>query len=361
MSSCHKRRVVQVGAAVALTAGACLFAFGPGLPAAAESESHLLRATSAHVSHGPQLAAAAFAEREAAVFSAKRPGKGKGLRGATFAAITSQDNPLAIRLSKNGKRVDRIAFHWDAKCTSGDTFTFGDIMAPTAKPPSGPVAEDPYLPLSNSGGFKGSALVIRDLGKGRLGTLSQEISGKLTASKGAGTWSAHFEAVDVASGQKVDTCDTGTIRWTAPKPQSLYFAGATSRNEPVVVQLNRTRRTVRVFRIGWRADCLAAGAPPGSAPVSSLATGDALADFPIRRGKFADKFSNTYRRPDGGTNKFDYEVSGRVGRKKASGSFRGLLTSLGSNGVTEGTCDSLKLKWAADVGPGSVKRKGRRR
>jgi hypothetical protein len=296
--------------------------------------------------------------QETAAFSAKRA---NGLRGATFGALTSQDNPLAIRLSSNGMRVERIAFHWDAKCTSGTVFSFGDILAPTAKPPSGPVGEDPYLPLSKSGSFKGSTLAVRDLGNGRMATLSQVISGKLGESNGAGTWSAHLDAVDVASGQKVDTCDTGTIKWTAPKPQTLYYAGATSQDEPLVLQLKKNRRTVRSFRIGWTADCFAAGAPPGSPPLNVFSVGEALANFPIKADKFGDTFSNTYARQDGGANKFDFEVTGKVGKKKAGGSFHALMTSTSSSGVTEGTCESPKVTWNAKQGPGKARLKHKRR
>jgi len=309
-----------------------------------------VRASGSHLREAPRAPAGAFSAKAA-----------KRLRGATFGAITSQDNPLAIRLSGDGKRVDRIAFHWDANCTSGKVFSFGDILAPTAKPPSGPVGEDPYLPVSKSGSFKGTALTVRDLGGGRLGTLSQVISGTVSSSKGAGTWSAHFEAVDVMSGQKVDTCDTGTIRWAAPKPRTLYLGGATSQNEPVVVQLNSNRHTVRVFRIGWSGDCVPAGAPPGSPPTDSFSVGEALAGFPVKDGKFGDTFSNSYTRKDGGKNKFDYEIAGTVGQKKASGSFHVLMTSTNSSGVTEGTCASPKVTWSAKAGPGEVRSKHKRR
>jgi hypothetical protein len=245
-----------------------------------------------------------------------------------------------------------VGIYWEAKCNSGDTLPGGGIQA-SPKPTAMPLTEQPFLPLDRSGRFKGSTLRVVDTGKGHLIVQIQDLSGKLGASKGSGSWHAHYDIVDVQSGQKVDECDTGTLSWTAPKPQHLLYGGATSQGTPAVVQLRPDRRKVRVFRIAWSAPCADGGV---------FAFGDALEDFALsRRGKFGDKFSESYTRPDGGRNVFDYEVAGTVGKKKASGTFHVRRTETDSSGATTSTCDSPKVTWKAKVGPGNDRRKHRGR
>jgi hypothetical protein len=278
---------------------------------------------------------------------------GAALRGATFAGSTSQDSPIVVEVSKDGKRVAALSIYWEAKCDSGETLPGAGFEA-SPKPTPMPLSEHPYLPLDKSGRFKGSSLRVADPGSGRLIVQTQDLSGKLGASKGSGTWHGHYDIVDAQSGQKVDQCDTGTFRWNAPKPQNLFYGGDTSQGTPAVVQLNSNRRKVRVFRIAWSAPCSSGGI---------YVLGDALDNFPLsRRGRFADKFSPSYTRPDGGKNVFDYEVAGTVGKRKASGTFHVRVTETDASGATISTCDSPKVTWKAKAGPGEdrKKRRGRR-
>jgi hypothetical protein len=258
----------------------------------------------------------------------------------TYAGTTSQDNPVVIQLSRDRKRVTRLAIHWDAKCQSGDQLPLGFVVDTSARPTPEPVSEKPYVPVAKNGRFKGTAARVRPLSGGaRVGTLIQDFAGKVGKASAAGTWSAVLAVVDVQTGQKVDECSTGAVRWTAPKPQNLYYGGTTSKGEPVVVQLSRNRRSVGAFRIGWSADCT---------PDGFFSIGDALANFRLSRsGGFKDTFPQTYTRPDGSKNKFDYELAGRVGRSKASGTFHARVTDIASAGTTTSTCDSPRLTWTA--------------
>jgi hypothetical protein len=264
-------------------------------------------------------------------------------KGATFAGSTSQDSPVVVELSRNGKRVARIVIHWEVEC-GGATLPGGGVLVAASQPSSEPVSEHPYLPLSSNGSFKGTWIRAAALSTGRIVTVIQDFGGKLGSSKGAGTWDANITIVDPTSGAKVAECNTGTIRWKTPKPQALFYGGSTSQTLPVVVKLSRDLRTVRMFRIAWTAHCT----PAGVYLADSFFLGDALDDFHIsRRGKFGDSFSDSYTSKDGGRNKFKYELSGTVTRAKAKGTFRAQLIDTDNKGTTTATCDSAKIAWSA--------------
>jgi hypothetical protein len=319
-----------------LLAASILTVLATGLlapPAALTSEPQPRQPAEAATLINPVLAVGGSLGHQPTALAAAVP------KGATFAGSTSQDSPVVIQVSRDGKRVARLVIYWEAKCTSGETLPGGGFEA-SAKPSDKPVSEHPYLPLDRSGRFKGSSLRVGDLGGGRVVVQTQDMSGKLGSSKGAGTWHAHYDIVDVQSGQKVDECDTEALRWTAPKPQGLFYGGETSPpGTAVVVQLSPDRRKVRVFRIGWSAPCT---------PEGVYFLGDALDNFRLsRRGRFGDRFSESFKRQDGGRNKFDYEIAGTVRRTKASGSFHVHVTETDTSGATTATCDSPKITWSA--------------
>lgn len=284
-------------------------------------------------------------------------------KGATFGGSTSQQSPVVVQLSRDGRKVARLVVRWEAECTSGKFYPFAGILVGTAGPPTQPAQPGNANPffgnaVSRAGSFKGTGLSVQAIGQGPpapdlIGVVTQDVGGRLGSSSGGGTWRGHAEVVDPASGQKVDDCQTGLLKWKAPKPQSRFYGGATSAEEPVVVQVSRNRRSVREFAIGWAATC---------SPMGDFEIADSLIDFRIdRRGSFGDKFTNRYTTESGGENKLDYELRGKVGRAKASGTFEVLLTNTNSAGATTAVCDYPQVTWSAKVGPGKAKRKRAKR
>jgi hypothetical protein len=291
-------------------------------------------ASEAHSPQGPPGTGPRYA-REPASLSRGLPGR------ATFAGGTSDESPFVLTLSPDGRRVSLLVIHWDAKCTSGETFPFGDVLVATrrAPPTSGPVRGNPYFgkPIGRTGSFKGTSLSTIEF-ETATANVTQEIRGKLGKSKGTGTWKAHVDVRDKQSGQSTDACDTGTLRWTAPKPQTAFYGGVTTQLEPVVVQLSRNRRSVRLVRIGWAAACVPAG---------GFAIGDALEKFPLKRGRFGDRFSQSFPIEGGGQRTLDYELTGTVRRKRARGTFKARYKEVDANGTTTGDCVSPKISWRA--------------
>jgi hypothetical protein len=80
----------------------------------------------------------------------------------------------------------------------------------------------------------------------------------------------------------------------------------------------------------------------------SVLAGDALDDFPLSHsGRFGDTFTQRYPTNDGGENRFDYRIAGKVGRTSASGTFHVVMTATDQDGAVTATCTSPQLRWAA--------------
>jgi hypothetical protein len=239
-----------------------------------------------------------------------------------------------------GGKIKSVSIFWYAHCSSGDRFDFGGPITTVASRPA--IIADGQNVLvgarvAKSGRFKGRGLGSVDLG-GSSGALSERVQGKLAANAAFGSFRAQIDMVDKRTGKHVDSCDTGTISWKAPVPQSLYYGGSSTQGEPVVLQLSRDRRHVNLFRIAWFAQC---------SSESSLDYGDALAYFDMSRGgSFGDTFTQTYPDDSGGQAEYAYVLNGKVGRRSASGSFHVVATFTDSSGAVTDTCTSPAIQWS---------------
>jgi hypothetical protein len=259
----------------------------------------------------------------------------------TYGGATSQDSPVVVQLSRDRKRVASTGVHWEAACASGMSVTYGGTLKPTGPAPA-VIPPDTHFftpkPVSKSGSFSGSSVGNLDFNT-HQGNVTQEVRGKLGAKKGSGTWHAHVDVIEKATGNKVDDCDTGALKWSAPGPQDLVYGGATSAGEPFVLIMRKDRKEVAELRIGWSAPC---------DPSGFFQIGDDLVRFPTSRtGAFGDVFTQTFPADGGGTNVFDYSIAGKVGKTKASGTFQVKLTRKDSAGTVTQTCDQGTVRFSA--------------
>jgi len=68
----------------------------------------------------------------------------------------------------------------------------------------------------------------------------------------AGTYQAKIVLRDDATGAEIGTCDTGVLRWTGRSSRGRVYAGKTSQDQPMVVELDKARSTVDQVRFGWQ-------------------------------------------------------------------------------------------------------------
>jgi hypothetical protein len=246
--------------------------------------------------------------------------------GAVYGGKTSQNDPFALVLSHDGKRVAKQVMDIEGTCTSGMLLNSGGSITPT------------NLRVGKTGTLKGTVLSSVNTGT-ETGKVTVDLKGKLGSSRGSGTAHVHIDFVNKQTGTTTDSCDTGTLRWGATAAKGRVYGGSTSTGEPVVVELSRDLRRVSTLRIGWGAPC---------SPQGGFHIGDALGNFPLStRRTFGDSFSMTVPADGGGQDKFDYQVQGKVGKSKASGRLQVHITSTDTSGATVVTCDSGVVSWRA--------------
>jgi hypothetical protein len=123
--------------------------------------------------------------------------------GTVYGGVSSQDFPVVIQTSRNGRRVTDAMIAIRATCTSGGFF----------------VIPDGYRDLSVSKKRKFRASFGPTTQRNDDGTTTDfegSISGSLNKArtKASGKWS--FKATDHdAAGAVTDTCDSGSISWSA--------------------------------------------------------------------------------------------------------------------------------------------------
>jgi hypothetical protein len=240
-----------------------------------------------------------------------------------------------------GTQVRSVSIFWYAKCSSGKGFDFGGPITAVQSPPSSIASGQNFLldgRVARNGRFKGKGLGSVDLGDSSA-ALSERVQGKLSANAAVGTFSVHIDIVDGKTGNAADSCDTGSVSWRAPAPQSLFYGGSSSQGQPAVLQLRADRRQVKAFRIAWFADC---------SSQNSVDFGDAFGDFKLTRsGSFGDAFSQTYPDDAGGHIDYAYVLRGKVGRRNASGRFHVVVTMHDASGAVTDTCTSPTVRWSA--------------
>lgn len=195
--------------------------------------------------------------------------------------------------------------------------------------------------LSRRGKFRATGRGTERFG-GATGAVSEQISGTVRRNGSAsGTYRATVEILDNASGAPLTTCDTGDVAWTARSSRGRIFAGRTSQEQPVVLELDAGGQSIRHLRFAWFAPC---------APEGGIMWGDRLSNRRLSGGSFTETFQQTATSPDGYRELTDYDVDLSVGKTKASGDFSVKLTVLDPAGATFATCDTGSITWSARSG-----------
>ena len=109
--------------------------------------------------------------------------------------------------------------------------------------------------LAPDGTFSATSTGVDRTGPRVTSTVNQTVTGRLAGTEASGTWRADVELVDRASGELITECSTGALRWRAPDPQRLYYAGYTSQQAPVTIQLPPGRGRIARFRTLAKVSC----------------------------------------------------------------------------------------------------------
>ena len=287
----------------------------------------LALAGAAAASRGPVLRVA----RPNRVYHLAKPvtGASRVPIGDTYGGATSAGDPLVVQTTPKGKAIARIVDQWFASCTSGKTLPFASAL---------PAASKQAPTVDAHGRFDAAVQGSADLGTA-TGNVTEEVKGRLGQRRSTGALAAHADVFDKQSQQKIDDCNV-SVTWHFGR-QDLVYGGATDQQAPVVLQLSKSRQKVASFLIGWGANCSNGGVVYG--PLTG-----AFGSFPLsRRHAFGSRFTETLPTATGGRGKFDYDVKGKVGNSRATGTFAMGLNQTDAFGGTVATCSVAKEHWSA--------------
>ena len=249
----------------------------------------------------------------------------------TYGGHTNGGEPIVFRV--RGHRVNTIVLQVHADCASGAFFpaatTIGGGTKSTAPAINGGR-------LSKSGKFSSTAAGTADLGN-ETATVLLAVNGKLGAKHSSGGVGVDISVTDKASGQETDHCQA-TEKWEATVPERRVFGGSTTQDTPVVIELNRSRTSVRTFWFGVFADCM---------PDGAINPSDAITNFGIRKHRFGDSFSDEGDDGSGGRLHVDYALKGKIGRSRASGTIQITAIDRDAQGNVTSNCPSGAGPWAA--------------
>jgi hypothetical protein len=245
---------------------------------------------------------------------------------ATYGGATSSGAPFVLKLARGGKRFDKVGLITRLQCTSGQEFAMSLYLTPAKHK------------VGRTGKFRLALLATADAGDGQSTmAASAGVVGKVRPGRATGTIQLHVDFVKTQDGSKLDSCDSVRERWSAKAAPGRIFGGVTSAHAPVVVQLSSNRRKVTDLRIAWYAPCTN----------DLFFAADDLTNFPIDpNGQFGDTFPIEGDMADGTHARLDYEVKGKVGKRKASGQLHVTVALTAPTGETN-NCDSGPISWSA--------------
>ncbi|MCA1679709.1 MAG: hypothetical protein LC777_12555 [Actinobacteria bacterium] len=134
---------------------------------------------------------------------AAAPRKDAGYQGASTQKSGNLTLPASLRVSKDGKKVNRFNLQWTARCDApGGRGSLDGLFVTQNKN------------INSQGSFSYLATVNQDLGGGQKATFMIELKGRFTSKTVArGTFRVRGSIKD-AAGAQVDTCSSGNITWS---------------------------------------------------------------------------------------------------------------------------------------------------
>jgi hypothetical protein len=261
---------------------------------------------------------------------------------AVFGGSTRSADPIVVKADPELTELRTLAISWRGECGDGAGFPDARELTP-AEPVAGfaPGPDELLVSRNAKGRFAGTQLGAVDLGTA-VAAVVVDVSGKLKPKRASGTLSATVKIADKATGAEITSCQTKQT-WVASRSPGIILGGRTSQGEPLVVRLNTARTRVSDVITVWRAPCAPSGGyfrVPGH-----------FVNFPLKRtGGFGNPFSDDAPIDAGGKRHWDYSVSGRVGKAKATGTLAVKVSDNDAAGTSVDVCDTGRVSWKATTG-----------
>jgi hypothetical protein len=283
--------------------------------------------------------AAAFIVAAALAFIATPPAFSAN---GVFGGSTSAGEAIVITTDAKAKKLRSAVISWEASCQDGTYFPVASDLTPVAPEPGfSPRPDDLLISRNAKGRFAGTQLTARSVGA-LTALVAVDLSGKLLRTLGSGKLRATVSIIDDA-GTEITTCETGTLRWSASRSAGRIYGGKTTQDAPIVVRLDRKRKTVTDLFVGWDTETC-------EPPENYMRFGERYRGLTVRSGRFASTDDDSYPTDDGGKFAYHYELAGSVARRSVKGSLHVTVTGSDAAGATTLTCDSGQVSWKVATG-----------
>ncbi|MDP9347494.1 MAG: hypothetical protein M3P44_17620 [Actinomycetota bacterium] len=262
---------------------------------------------------------------------------------AVFGGSTTDGEAIVLTADKAAKKLRSAVIAWSAKCGDGKYLPWATEVTPaSASPGFSPAGRDLLMSRNRKGRFAGKQVLGLNFGE-LSAAVKVTMDGQLRAKGASGTLSAQATIIDSTTGTIQTTCRTGRLRWKASRAPGHIYGGRTSQDEPIVAKLDARRKRVTDVLVSWSSPC---------SPEGSLRFSEALRNFPAAStGRFGNTWDETFKVvPDGGSRRFDYSLTGKLGRRSARGTFRVAVAETDAAGATRATCDTGGITWKATTG-----------
>jgi hypothetical protein len=248
--------------------------------------------------------------------------------GGTLGALTSALGPDTFYMTADAGRLTGIGLTHIVACPpSGIPFTLGTARV---TPSSGSVAPDDVLVTVRNAGGRFSAQLNEPRAEG--GRVELDVAGRVTSRHASGT--LRFQVFGSSGAQD---CAGETLHWRADRRPGRIFGGGIPQAGTVV--LTRPGESDMTFHVSVvTTDC--GGGPPW------LVSNIVIKGFDIHRGRFERPVEDDAR---GVRTHVVYDIDGRVGDRRASGTLGGVLNGVGENQV-KWTCAITTKRWSAASG-----------
>lgn len=262
---------------------------------------------------------------------------------AVYGGSSSRGEAIVINADKAAKKLRSAVIGWRAQCAGGMYYSDGATLTPaTSSAGFTPRPRDLQTARNGKRRFAGIETYGADLGD-TIAAVMVKLDGRLSAKSASGTLSADVSLIERATGNEVEKCSTGRLRWRATRAPGRVFGGRTSQDQPLVVRLDAKRKRVTDLLVSWDSSSCQ---PEGFAHFP-----ESLSNFPVSRtGTFKDSWDDSESLSDGGSARTTYSLSGRIARRAARGRLQIGVAWLDAAGATTMACDSGGVTWKALTG-----------
>jgi hypothetical protein len=250
--------------------------------------------------------------------------------GGVYGGRSTQEHPMSLRLTRNGKRLRDVFFHVDTGSCSSSSAEYTLALH---------LHSGPTVALQKDGSFADTRHVNATTQTGNKTNFEVALRGRVNRRSASGTIRVSGPVSD-PNGNVIHHCDSGTVRWALSR--AGRYGGATADEGALSIRIDRHRTRLRSFFIDFRIAC-------GSRTFQYSLEHEGIAVRPDGRFSKSGLSGLPLLGPQGSHVSGQYRLRGKLGARSASGTYRAKGTARLTDGTTI-TCDSGVVHWTARRG-----------